>query len=113
MYAFGHSYGLRKQQLALMQQSQLYTACMALGHYSHRWQNGTAVSWLHPLSPPPPTPAPCVLPPGNHDDYWRVLWDNGRITKERLETMHNPIKGATDRADMHRVCQTGTFMSHK
>lgn len=29
---------------------------------------------------------------GNHDDYWRVLWDNGRITKERLETMHNPIK---------------------
>jgi alpha-glucan,water dikinase len=29
---------------------------------------------------------------GNHDDYWRVLWDNGKITKERLETMHNPIK---------------------
>jgi hypothetical protein len=34
-----------------------------------------------------------ALPAGNHDDYWRVLWDNGRITKERLETMHNPIKG--------------------
>jgi alpha-glucan,water dikinase len=30
---------------------------------------------------------------GNHDDYWRVLWDNGRITKERLETMNIPIKG--------------------
>jgi hypothetical protein len=30
---------------------------------------------------------------GNHDDYWRVLWDNGKITKERLESMHNPIKG--------------------
>lgn len=29
---------------------------------------------------------------GNHDDYWRVLWDNGRITKERLESMHNPIR---------------------
>jgi alpha-glucan,water dikinase len=29
---------------------------------------------------------------GNHDDYWRVLWDNGRITKEYLEGMHNPIK---------------------
>eukprot|EP00878_Enallax_costatus_P041242 GHUV01047861.1.p1 GENE.GHUV01047861.1~~GHUV01047861.1.p1 ORF type:complete len:153 (-),score=22.86 GHUV01047861.1:22-480(-) len=30
---------------------------------------------------------------GNHDDYWRVLWDNGRMTKEYLENMHNPIKG--------------------
>ncbi|KAF6251712.1 glutathione synthetase ATP-binding domain-like protein [Scenedesmus sp. NREL 46B-D3] len=31
---------------------------------------------------------------GNHDDYWRVLWDNGRITKEHLEGLNIPIKGA-------------------
>jgi hypothetical protein len=37
-------------------------------------------------------------PAGNHDDYWRVLWDNGKITKERLETMHNPIKGGQQAA---------------
>jgi hypothetical protein len=30
---------------------------------------------------------------GNHDDYWRVLWDNGRITKEHLEGLNIPIKG--------------------
>eukprot|EP00882_Tetradesmus_deserticola_P000936 GHRQ01001016.1.p1 GENE.GHRQ01001016.1~~GHRQ01001016.1.p1 ORF type:complete len:749 (+),score=345.34 GHRQ01001016.1:55-2301(+) len=29
---------------------------------------------------------------GNHDDYWRVLWDNGRITKEHLEGLNIPIK---------------------
>uniref|UniRef100_A0A383WLS7 Uncharacterized protein n=1 Tax=Tetradesmus obliquus TaxID=3088 RepID=A0A383WLS7_TETOB len=29
---------------------------------------------------------------GNHDDYWRVLWDHGKITKERLEGMNIPIK---------------------
>lgn len=29
---------------------------------------------------------------GNHDDYWRVLWDSGRITKESLESMSKPIK---------------------
>lgn len=28
---------------------------------------------------------------GNHDDYWRVLWDNGRITREHLETMSKPL----------------------
>lgn len=29
---------------------------------------------------------------GSHDDYWRVLWERGQITKERLETMHIPVK---------------------
>ncbi|KAF8071284.1 R1 [Scenedesmus sp. PABB004] len=29
---------------------------------------------------------------GSHDDYWRVLWENGRITREHLEGMHIPLK---------------------
>lgn len=29
---------------------------------------------------------------GNHDDYWRVLWDSGRVTREQLETMSKPLK---------------------
>ncbi|GIM14936.1 hypothetical protein Vretimale_17803 [Volvox reticuliferus] len=29
---------------------------------------------------------------GNHDDYWRVLWDNGRLTREKLESWSKPIK---------------------
>ncbi|KAI8469254.1 MAG: glutathione synthetase ATP-binding domain-like protein [Monoraphidium minutum] len=29
---------------------------------------------------------------GNHDDYWRVLWERGNITKEYLENMNIPIK---------------------
>ncbi|GLI71457.1 hypothetical protein VaNZ11_016678, partial [Volvox africanus] len=28
----------------------------------------------------------------NHDDYWRVLWDNGRLTREKLESWTKPIK---------------------
>lgn len=27
----------------------------------------------------------------NHDDYFRVLWDNGKISREQLETMDHPI----------------------
>ncbi|GAQ90596.1 Carbohydrate-Binding Module Family 45 protein [Klebsormidium nitens] len=27
----------------------------------------------------------------NHDDYFRVLWDNGKISKEQLEKMDHPI----------------------
>lgn len=27
----------------------------------------------------------------NHDDYWRVLWDNGRITRSMMENMSKPI----------------------
>ncbi|KAG2496808.1 hypothetical protein HYH03_005215 [Edaphochlamys debaryana] len=29
---------------------------------------------------------------GNHDDYWRVLWDNGRLTREKMESWSKPIK---------------------
>jgi alpha-glucan,water dikinase len=28
----------------------------------------------------------------NHDDYWRVLWDVGRLTKDDLENFSKPIK---------------------
>lgn len=42
---------------------------------------------------------------GNHDDYWRVLWDNGRMTKEYLENMNNPIKcELLDVCVMHVLC---------
>jgi len=29
---------------------------------------------------------------GNHDDYWRVLWDSGKLTKESLESFSKPIR---------------------
>ncbi|GLC52406.1 Phosphoglucan, water dikinase, chloroplastic [Pleodorina starrii] len=28
---------------------------------------------------------------GNHDDYWRVLWDNGRLTRDKMESWSKPI----------------------
>lgn len=30
---------------------------------------------------------------GSMDDFWRVAWDNGRITPESLATMDHPITG--------------------
>lgn len=30
---------------------------------------------------------------GYDGDFWRVLWDNGRITREMLATMDHPITG--------------------
>lgn len=28
---------------------------------------------------------------GNHDDYWRVLWDVGKLSKQDLENFGQPI----------------------
>ena len=39
---------------------------------------------INPQCPPPPDLA--YLHSGNHDDYWRVLWERGNITKEYLRT---------------------------
>jgi len=49
---------------------------------------------INPNPDPPPTPDLAFLHSGSHDDYWRVLWERGNITKEYLENMNIPIKGA-------------------
>ena len=30
---------------------------------------------------------------GNPDDFWRLLWENGNITREQLASMDRPITG--------------------
>ena len=30
---------------------------------------------------------------GNPDDFWRLLWENGGITREQLATMDRPVTG--------------------
>jgi hypothetical protein len=45
-----------------------------------------------PICPCSP-PDLAFLHSGSHDDYWRVLWERGNITKEYLENMNIPIKG--------------------
>lgn len=35
----------------------------------------------------------CIVPAGNHDDYWRVLWDTGKLTKEKMAAFSKPISG--------------------
>ena len=46
-----------------------------------------------PTSPKKPTKDLAILHSGSHDDYWRVLWERGGITKEHLEGMNIPLKG--------------------
>ncbi len=45
---------------------------------------------------------------GNPDDFWRLLWENGNITRDQLASMDRPITG---RDSWHTVHLSSTHSS--